>query len=249
MNENIKEFDFTKLKDFEININNSVLVLKDDFECKIKDNKLYMKLSNEYLTEINKLIINIYFNKISNTLFIETNNPDYSFIQFIYNNLYIQISFSYNKKKDKNIINFLLNVSSNGKYFSIDKILHNKIHHYGEMILLNIKNLLKLKTNKRYIIVYNNIWNIDYSGFSSLAVLDYINFYYDKYLKKTIINGIIYLIENNKLIQYNASEFMSTIINCKEKDCFFGNGNLHYPIHLIIQFRKNIKMHELFDRI
>lgn len=244
----VEGFDFTELEDFEINVNNSVLVTKDDFECKIKGNKFYLKLSNELIPEIDKLIIDIPFDKISENLFIETNNPKYSFIQLFYKNLYIQISFSYSKS-DKQLINFLSNLPSNGKYFSIDTIPHNKIHHYGEMIILNIKNLRELKPGNRYVIVYGNIWDIDYAGFSSLAVFDYKGFYYDKYMKEAIVDGIVYVIENNKLIQYNASEFMATNVKCKEDDCYFGYGDSHDPVHLIIQFRKDIKLHDLFKRI
>ncbi|ARF08308.1 hypothetical protein Catovirus_1_358 [Catovirus CTV1] len=242
-------YDFTKLDSFEINVNNSVLVIKDNFECFIKNGILYINFANELIPEINKMNVSLDLNKISKNLFVETNNPKYSFVQLSYKNLFIQINFSY-KKKDKQFINELNNISSIGSYFNIDTILHNKIHHYGEMILLNLSNIKNLKKGKRYIIVYGSIWNIDYAGFSSLAVLDYNDFYYDKYLKKYVVDGIIYTIENNKLIQYNAAEFMSTNTNCgKSNECYFGHGKSFDPIHLIVQLRKDIKLHNLFKRI
>lgn len=240
--------DLTKFTNFNINVNNSILVTKNKFVCKMTENKINIFFDNEFIPEINGTEIKTSFNRLTKFYF-NIDNIKYCILEFIYKGIYIQITFLLNKFDDKKYIERFKQISSDSSFFNIDTIPHNKIHHLGEMVLLNLKNIKNLKRNSKYIIIYGQTWSHDYDGVNSLAILYYNGYYFDSYQKKYIIDGIVYLIDKNKLIELNASEFMYASINCKDNDCNFGTGTGMDPVHLVIQLKKRIKLHELLTKI
>ena len=243
--------DLTQLKNFKINVNNSLLLVRRKFVCKLTEDKILIIFDNELVPEINGTEIKVNINNIKQNFYFDISNLKLCIIQFIYKNLYIKITFSLNKFDDEIIIERLSKIPQYDNYFYIDEIPHNKIHHLGEMVILNIHNIRRLKRNYRYVIIHGKHWNYDYDGSISLAVLDYNGYYYDTHEKKNMIDGIVYTIKNNKLVEFNASEFMNVSDNCKKDDCIFGTeiDTEFYPVHLIVQLKKRIKLHRLLTDI
>jgi hypothetical protein len=152
-----------------------------------------------------------------------------------------------NKFDNKKIIERLMDIPQMSNYNNIFAIEHNIHHHFGEMFILNMENLKRIKKKSRYIIVYGKNWNIDYDGMNSLGIFDYNNYYFDKYQNKYVVDGIIYYIHNNKLMEKNASEFM--FMNCSKKKCYFSYPSDTFAIHIIVKLRKRIKLHRLLRNL
>lgn len=222
----LKQFD-----NFTINVNNSILSNRDSFICNIDDNLLYIYFDNRFIPEINGLIINEPFYNL-NYLYHNINDNKV-IIQFIYDNLYIEIKFDIDPYKHNNIINLLYHIHFMDKKIDFNNLKHIKLHHYGELFILNIYNIKRIKQNHDYLIIVGKNWIVDYDGSESIGVLNYSNYYYDDYTKKYVIDGSVRTIVDDKLIEFNASDFD------------YSNNTFHtdyYPVYVVVEFRNRIRL-------
>lgn len=227
----------SKKENFEMKIDNSVLILKSKFMCKIDNDQIIIRTDNELLPELKKEIIV----KITNVDNINIDDSSICRINMRNDNKNIEISFKLDKFTDRDLIKYLKSqkhYTDNIVKYKLDKELRN--HHYGRLIALSDEFVKNMTRNLKYIIVKGDKWSHDYDGSSSFAILEYNGYYIDN--EKNTIDGIVYRIVKNKLFEQSASLYLSNI----DGNYYTNNKN---PVYVVIELRKRIKLHPFLCKI
>ena len=228
INNNI--IDITKFRGFKIIRNNSVIVPKKNKKhiCTLNSKgTLYIKLSSKYVPKVNNLEININLKKIQ-----FNDGGGYVILMFkhkfaLYDIWYKDLKFS----KMKIVKDLLLKYGNKKKYRRvglIDSMKQTKDHHYGDLKILDMKMVKKMKKNNKYYLVWGQIWDTDYTGKSGIIV-----FKYDNHTNYSLY-GTIY--RSDGTILYEKDDDVISISNS-----YFGTGTGEDPVHVITKFRRGFK--------
>lgn len=160
-------------------------------------------------------------------------------IGFEGNDLY-SIIFNYTKKDEDLIEKIQDLIGSEDDGPMMDSMDKTNDHHYGDLVIMTLDRLKKLKVGEKYYIVWGQSWDNDFIGKHGIAVLDYKgvresdgkgnddkNFYLkgDKYITGDIISI-------NK--KYDAK-----YVSCSRHNNYFNTGTGNDPVHLITKWQTN----------
>jgi cyclophilin family peptidyl-prolyl cis-trans isomerase len=225
--------DLTKLKNFMITRNNSILVNKPREKTIMtldNDGNIYIKLSSKYVPKVNKEISKLKKKQYGYEDPFKSNNR---WIYFTHKKGNYHISFVLKKNaKEHQMIDKMLNKNKNSKISLNTSDLMDKTpdHHYGDLIIFKSYYLKKLKKGQKYYIVWGQGWGSDYKGYN-IGVLEYNGLKEDKFWGK-IIDGKIY--DKTKWSPWNTE-----IVSIHEGVLHTGTGA--DPIHLVTKWRKGFK--------
>ena len=157
---------------------------------------------------------------------------------FIFKKICYRIYFNSSSKRSSKLIKIIDKIFD--KYVKELSISHSTIcddiikeHHYGNLLLFYPHMLKQMKKGKKYYIVWQQGWDSEYTGYYSIAVMEYLDIKQFKpeisiYGDIIMADGHIYKKEHNPIHSYN------------HKQSFVSHGG-DDPVYLVTKWRKGFK--------